>query len=495
MLGNKTIILGITGSIAAYKAAEIASQLTQAGAKVNVIMTKEAIEFISPITFWAITGRSVVTKMFDLASEFSIEHISLAKAADIVVIAPATANIIAKLAAGIADDMLCCTVLATKAPVLIAPAMETNMYNNPATQDNLSRLEARGFAIIGPATGRLASGKEGLGRLADIYDIMGNICQMLGRSGDLADKHIVVTAGGTQEPIDPVRYISNRSSGKMGYALAEAARDRGAKVALVTAPTSLPEPVCIDVIKVGTAQEMCRAVENAAPQADVLIMAAAVADYRPTKTAKDKIKKGEAGLTLEMECTPDILGSVKGNFIKVGFAAESSNLVENAKQKLKQKGLDFIVANDITATDSGFDTDTNRVTIIDREGKVDILPLMPKREVADKILDRVVELLGKREETPQVQTVEVKLRSSYIESYSIYIPAAKKYLFPVSKTTLELETDIGQIECGFGTAPASGAWLQKGLSGWFKAHPELQPGDKLIIEVIEPMKCYSLKIV
>ena len=495
MLGNKTIILGITGSIAAYKAAGIASQLTQAGAKVNVIMTKEAIEFISPITFRAITGRSVVTKMFDLASEFSIEHISLAKAADIVVIAPATANIIAKLAAGIADDMLCCTVLATKAPVLIAPAMETNMYNNPATQDNLSRLEARGFAIIGPATGRLASGKEGLGRLADIYDIMGNICQMLGRSGDLADKHIVVTAGGTQEPIDPVRYISNRSSGKMGYALAEAARDRGAKVALVTAPTSLPEPVCIDVIKVGTAQEMCRAVENAAPQADVLIMAAAVADYRPTKTAKDKIKKGEAGLTLEMECTPDILGSVKGNFIKVGFAAESSNLVENAKQKLKQKGLDFIVANDITATDSGFDTDTNRVTIIDREGKVDILPLMPKREVADKILDRVVELLGKREETPQVQTVEVKLRSSYIESYSIYIPAAKKYLFPVSKTTLELETDIGQIECGFGTAPASGAWLQKGLSGWFKAHPELQPGDKLIIEVIEPMKCYSLKIV
>jgi phosphopantothenoylcysteine decarboxylase/phosphopantothenate--cysteine ligase len=495
MLGNKTIILGITGSIAAYKAAEIASQLTQAGAKVNVIMTKEAIEFISPITFWAITGRPVVTKMFDLASEFSIEHISLAKAADIVVIAPATANIIAKLAAGIADDMLCCTVLATKAPVLIAPAMETNMYNNPATQDNLSRLEARGFAIIGPATGRLASGKEGLGRLADIYDIMGNICQMLGRSGDLADKHIVVTAGGTQEPIDPVRYISNRSSGKMGYALAEAARDRGAKVALVTAPTSLPEPAGVDVVKVNTAQEMHQAVENVTLQADVLIMAAAVADYRPIKAAKDKIKKGEAGLTLEMECTPDILGSVKGNFIKVGFAAESSNLVVNAKQKLKQKGLDFIVANDITATDSGFGTDTNRVTIIDREGKVDILPLMPKREVADKILDRVVALLGKREETPQVQTVEVKLRRSYIESYSIYIPAAKKYLFPVSKTTLELETDIGQIECGFGTAPASGAWLQKGLSGWFKAHPELKPGDKLIIEVIEPMKCYSLKIV
>jgi phosphopantothenoylcysteine decarboxylase/phosphopantothenate--cysteine ligase len=395
MFSNKTIILGVTGSIAAYKAAEIASQLTQAGAKVNVIMTKEAIEFISPFTFWAITGRPVVTKMFDLASEFSIEHISLAKAADIVVIAPATANIIAKLAAGIADDMLCCTVLATKVPVLIAPAMETNMYNNPATQDNLSKLKARNFVIIAPATGWLASGKEGLGRLADINDIIGSIRQVLGRGRDLAGKHIVVTAGGTQEPIDPVRYISNHSSGKMGYALAEAARDRGANVTLVTAPASLTEPVGVDVVKVNTAQEMRQAVENVTPQAEALVMAAAVADYRPTKVSKDKIKKGEAGLTLELECTTDILGSVKGNFIKVGFAAESSNLVENAKQKLKQKGLDLIVANDITASDSGFGADSNRVTIIDREGKIDSLPLMAKREVADKILDRVAELLLK----------------------------------------------------------------------------------------------------
>jgi len=395
MLSKKTIILGITGSIAAYKAAEIASQLTQAGAKVNVIMTKEAIEFISPFTFWAITGRPVVTKMFDLASESSIEHISLAKAADIVVIAPATANIIAKLAAGIADDMLCCTILATKAPVLIAPAMETNMYNNPVTQDNLSKLKARNFVIIAPATGRLASGKEGPGRLADINDILASIHQVLERGGDLAGKHIVVTAGGTQEPIDPVRYISNRSSGKMGYALAEAARDRGAKVTLVTAPTSLPEPVGVDVVKVNTAQEMRQAVENVTPRADALVMAAAVADYRPIKAAKDKIKKGEAGLTLELECTPDILGSVKGNLIKVGFAAESSSLVENAKQKLKQKGLDLIVANDITASDSGFGTDTNRVTIIDREGKIDSLPLLAKREVAERVLDRVAELLPK----------------------------------------------------------------------------------------------------
>jgi phosphopantothenoylcysteine decarboxylase/phosphopantothenate--cysteine ligase len=395
MLDNKTIVLGITGSIAAYKAAEIASQLTQAGAKVNVIMTKEAIQFISPVTLRAITGRPAVTEMYNLASEFSIDHVSLAEAADIVVIAPATANIIAKLAAGIADDMLCCTVLATKAPVLIAPAMETNMYNNPVTQDNLSKLKARDFVIIAAATGWLASRKEGPGRLADTNNIIGSIRQVLGGGGDLAGKHILVTAGGTQEPIDPVRYISNRSSGKMGYALAEAARDRGAKVTLVTAPTSLVEPVGVNLVKVNTAQEMQQAVENVTTQADALVMAAAVADYRPTKAAKDKIKKGEAGLTLELEPTLDILSSVKGNFIKVGFAAESSNLMENAEQKLKQKGLDLIVANDITASDSGFSTDTNRVTIIDRKGKVDSLPLISKREVADKVLDRVAELFSK----------------------------------------------------------------------------------------------------
>jgi phosphopantothenoylcysteine decarboxylase/phosphopantothenate--cysteine ligase len=395
MLRDKTIVLGVTGGIAAYKAAEIASQLTQAGAKVSVIMTEEALQFISAVTFRALTGRPVVTEMFDLASEFSIEHVSLAKAADVVVIAPATANIIAKLAAGIADDMLCCTVLATKAPVLIAPAMETNMYANPITRDNLSKLKARNFVIVGPATGWLASGKEGLGRLADVNDIIGSIRQVLDRGADLTGRHIVVTAGGTQEPIDPVRYLSNRSSGKMGYALAEAARDRGAEVTLITAPASLSEPAGINVIRVGTAEEMRQAVENASPRADALIMAAAVADYRPIKAAKDKIKKGKAGLTLELECTPDILGSVKGNFIKVGFAAESSNLVENAREKLKQKQLDFIVANDITASDSGFGTDTNRVTIIDRKGKIDSLPLLPKREVAERVLDEVAALLPK----------------------------------------------------------------------------------------------------
>ncbi len=396
MLRNKVIVLGVSGSIAAYKAAEIASQLTQAGAKVNVILTEEAVQFISPVTFRAITGRPVVTEMFDLDSEFSIEHVSLAKAADVVVISPATANIIAKLAAGIADDMLCCTVLATKAPVIIAPAMETNMYNNPVTQDNLSKLKVRKFLIIGPATGWLASGKEGLGRLADVNDIIRSIRQVVERSGNLAGKHIVVTAGGTQEPVDPVRYVSNRSSGKMGYALAEAARDRGAKVTLITAPVSLLEPEGVEVVKINTAQEMLQAVEKATRQADALVMAAAVADYRPAKVAKDKIKKEESGLTLRLECTPDILGSIKGNLIKVGFAAESGNLVENARQKRKQKGLDFIVANDVTTKDSGFGTDTNRVTIIDRQGKVDSLPLMPKREVADKVLDKVAKLLRKQ---------------------------------------------------------------------------------------------------
>jgi len=393
MLGNKTIVLGVTGGIAAYKAAEIASQLTQAGAMVNVVMTEEAIQFVTPVTFRALTGGPVVTEMFDLTSEFSIEHVALAKAADIVVIAPATANIIAKLAAGIADDMLCCTVLATRAPVLIAPAMETDMYSNPVTQDNLAKLKARGFVAIGPATGRLASGEEGLGRLADIGDIMGSICQLLGRGGDFAGSHILISAGGTREPIDPVRYIGNRSSGKMGYALAEAARDRGATVTLVTVAGALREPVGVDVVKVNTAQEMYHAVKDLAPQADALIMAAAVADYRPKRTAREKIKKGESGLTLQLEFTKDILGSVKGDFVRVGFAAESSNLVKNAKEKLQQKELDFIVANDITSRDSGFEADLNEVTVIDREGKIDNLPLLPKREIAEMILDRVVVLL------------------------------------------------------------------------------------------------------
>src|SRR4030042_1432396 len=394
---DKTVLLGVTGSIAAYKSAELASQLTQAGARVEVIMTAAATEFVTPLTFRNITGRPVVTRMFELASEYSVEDVALAEAADLVVIAPATADIIARIAVGIADDMLCCTVLATKAPVIVAPAMHAAMYENQVTQHNLAKLKARGLTIVGPDYGRLASGGIGLGRLVDVNEILGTICQVLGRNRDLAGRRLVVTAGGTQEPVDPVRCLTNRSSGKMGYALAEAARDRGAQVVLVSAPSALLKPAGIDVVNIGTAQEMYEAVKKAVAKADALIMAAAVADYRPRKVSKSKIKRERAsGLALELERTPDILGEVKGKFLRVGFAAESENLVANAKGKLEKKRLDLIVANDITAKDSGIGADTNQVVIIDRKGKVEKLLLMPKREVAERILDRVVGFLGKR---------------------------------------------------------------------------------------------------
>jgi phosphopantothenoylcysteine decarboxylase/phosphopantothenate--cysteine ligase len=393
MLSNKTIVLGITGSIAAYKAADIASRLTKEGAKVEVVMTKAATWFIAPLALRSITGRTVVTEMFNAESERTLEHVTLAEAADVVVIAPATASLIAKLAAGIADEMPALVVLATRAPVILAPAMNVNMYQNAITQENLAKLKARGFTIIDPERGRLASGRVGLGRLADTDKIIGTITQVLGRKGDLAGKKLVVTAGGTQEPIDPVRHITNPSSGKMGYAIAEAARDRGAEVKLVTAPTSLPAPAGVKVISVKTTVEMQKAVAKAVKGADALIMAAAVTDYQPKTTAKDKLKKDAASLKLELVRTPDILAEVKGDFIKVGFAAESNDIIANAKKKLANKKLDFIVANDITAADSGFGVDTNKVIIIDKKGQVEKLPLMSKREVADKILDGVVGLV------------------------------------------------------------------------------------------------------
>lgn len=396
MLEGKTVILGVTGSIAAYKAVDIASQLSRAGVKVDVVMTEEATRFVSPLSFRAITGRTVTTDMFDASSELNVAHIALARAADVVAIAPATANIIAKLATGIADDVLCCTVLATNAPVVIAPAMDANMYENPVTQENVSKLKKRGFIFVGPKFGKLVSGVEGLGRFANTGEIIGVISQVLGREGSFADRHIVVTAGGTQEFIDPVRIITNRSSGKMGYALAEAARDRGAKVTLITGPTLLTRPVGVEAIDVCTAEEMLQAVKSAISGADVLVMAAAVADYRPKTKAKGKIKKEGAGLTLELERTPDILGEVKGDFIRVGFAAESENLVENATRKLRQKSLDLIVANDVTAKGSGFGTDSNRVTIIGKDGKAESLPLLHKKEVADKVLDKVTKLLTEK---------------------------------------------------------------------------------------------------
>jgi phosphopantothenoylcysteine decarboxylase/phosphopantothenate--cysteine ligase len=397
MLKDKTIVLGITGGIAAYKAVDLASKLTQAGARVEVVMTEAATKFVTPLTLRNITHREVVTDMFEPTSEWSEEHIALAEAASVVVIAPATANTIARLAAGIADNMLGTVVLATKAPVVIAPAMNDVMYANAVTQKNITNLKARGFTFIEPEYGRLASGKKGKGRLPDTPTIIKAIEQALGQKQDLTGKRIVVTAGGTREPIDPVRHIGNRSSGKMGYAVAEAARDRGAKVTLVSANVTLEEPSGVEIIKVKTAEEMKKAVNGTVKKADALIMAAAPADYQPEIIAKAKIKKEAAQtLTLKLVKTPDILREVQGDFLRVGFAAESENLVANAKKKLVEKRLDIIVANDITKADSGFDADTNRVVIIDKKSKAEKLPLMSKREAAERILDRVKGLVGKK---------------------------------------------------------------------------------------------------
>jgi len=396
MLKNKVIVLGVSGGIAAYKAADLASKLAQAGAIVEVVMTWEATQLVQPLTFQALTGNPVVTDMFEPAPLSAITHVSLADEADIVAIVPATANIIAKMAAGIADDILTCTVLATKAPIVIAPAMHNNMYINPVTQDNISKLKTRGFTIIPAAHGRLASGSIGYGRLPEIAEIMGIIQQTLGENGDLAGKRIVVTAGGTQEAIDPVRYISNHSSGKMGYAIAEAARDRGASVTLIAAPTALNQVAGVEIVNIRSAKQMKDAVVKAAAKTDALIMAAAVADYAPKTVAAQKIKKGAGGMTLELVKTPDILSEVKGKFIKVGFAAETEDLLANANKKLVSKELDIIVANDITVKHSGFGADTNKVTILKKDGKPEDLPLKSKREVADKILDNIAKLLKVR---------------------------------------------------------------------------------------------------
>ena len=489
MLTNKTVVLGITGGIAAYKAADLASKLTQAGAKVETIMTESATKFTTPLTLRNITGRPVVTDMFELASEFKVEHVALADAADVVVIAPATANIIAKIAAGIADDMLTCAVLATKAPIIVAPSMDANMWQNSITQQNINKLKGRGFTIIEPRFGYLASGKTGMGRLADTEKIVGTIKQVLGRSGDLAEKRIVVTAGGTQEPIDPVRHISNRSSGKMGYAIAEAARDRGAIVSLIAAPTSLPDPAGMDVTHVETAAQMKEAVAKAVAQADALIMAAAVADYQPKTAAKAKIKRATASLTLELVRTPDILGEVKGNFLRVGFAAESENLVENARKKLEKKQLDLIVANDITDPSCTFGSANNKVTIIDRKGKAEDLPLMSKREVAERIMERVAELL------PPRPKFEVTVAKAWIDHHLIHIPARYKSLFPSVNTTLQLDTDIDVIEARLNVNTYDLGPKKDGLHAWYEAHRELKPRDKLIIEVIERDKKYRLEVV
>ena len=393
-LANKHIVLGVTGSIACYKALDLASKLVQEEALVDTVMSYGATRFVTPLAFRSITHREVVTDTFDPHSDFSIEHLALAQRADIMVIAPATAHCIAKLAAGLADDPLTTTVIATTAPLLVAPAMDGNMFDHPATQENLAKLRQRGVVIAGPASGRLASGMTGIGRLLETPELLGYIAYTLGKDGDLAGRTIVVSAGGTMEPIDPVRVITNHSSGKMGYALAEAARDRGAKVILVTAPTSLPDPAVVEVVKVTTAQQMCDAVLQKVKGADALIMAAAVADYRPASEAGQKIKKSLDDMTINLSKTTDILEAAQGDFVKVGFSAETQDLVSNAKAKISGKGLDLIVANDVTEPQSGFGVDTNRVTLIDRNLQVEELPLLTKYEVGQRVLDRVKALLG-----------------------------------------------------------------------------------------------------
>jgi phosphopantothenoylcysteine decarboxylase/phosphopantothenate--cysteine ligase len=396
VLKDKNIVLGITGSIAAYKAVGLASRLVQAGAIVDVVMTEAATELVQPLCFQAITRRPVVTEMFTLLAETEIGHVTLARRADLMVIAPATANTIAKLATGLADNMLTATALATRMPIIIAPAMESGMYENFVTQGNLARLRERGVTVVEPGCGRLASGTVGVGRLAEIEEILGTIRLVLGRGGDLAGRRVVVTAGGTREPLDPVRFIGNRSSGKMGYALAEAARDRGAVVTLIAAPTALAMPVGVGFMPVITAQEMRDAVLAALPPAEVLIMAAAVADFRPAEAQERKIKKAEGERILRLARTPDILAQVArwresepggSKLVVVGFAAETEDVVQNARAKLEAKRLDLIVANPVPAT---FGADQSQVTLIDREGRVAELPLLPKEEIAEQVLDRVV---------------------------------------------------------------------------------------------------------
>lgn len=398
---GKRIVLGVTGGIAAYKAVELSSRLVKAGARVDVIMTDNAQEFVAPLTFQALTHRPVVTKMFALLDETEIGHVSLGKQADVLVVAPATANTIAKLALGLADNMLTTTALATTAPMVIAPAMESAMWLNAVTQQHTRTLAGRGAAIVGPGEGVLASGASGPGRMAEPMEIFEAIRLVLARKGDLRGRTILVTAGGTRESIDPVRFIGNHSSGKMGYAIAAAARDRGAEVILISAPTALPGPAGVAIHNIDSAEEMARAVLLNVDGSDALIMAAAVADYRPAQAEKQKIKKDtQEGLTLSLVRNPDILARVadwrehRALPLVVGFAAETQDLLANAREKLHRKGMDMIVANDVTAADSGFGTDTNQVTLMRTDGSVDALPLLSKHEVAHRILDEVIRLWG-----------------------------------------------------------------------------------------------------
>ena len=400
MLAGKRIVLGVTGGIAAFKSADLASRLVQAGAVVDVVMTAAATEFVRPLTFQALTHRPVALDMFSLLQEADIGHVALGRRAALMIIAPATANTIAKLAHGLADNLLTTTALACRGPILIAPAMESGMWDNAATTDNMEVLRRRGYHVVGPEPGRLASGGYGQGRMSEPGALLDAARWVLGRSGPLAGRSVVVTAGGTREAIDPVRFIGNRSSGKMGWALALAARDRGAEVTLIHGPTALQTPHGVADVAVESAEQMQTAVLEATPDADALIMAAAVADYRPPAPAGQKIKKQSENLRLELTRTADILAGVaerrgRGGRprVVVGFAAETQDVVENAREKLTRKGLSLIVANDVSAADSGFEVETNRVTLLDAAGGMETLPLMSKAAAAEEVIARVTGLL------------------------------------------------------------------------------------------------------
>ena len=395
MLKNKCVLLGVTGSIAAYKIASLASMLVKQGATVQVLMTRNATNFINPITFETLTGRKCLVDTFDRNFEFSVEHVSIAKQADVVMIAPASANVIAKLAHGLADDMLTTTVLACRCKKIIAPAMNTNMYENPIVQDNLKVCERYGMEVIAPATGYLACGDTGAGKMPEPEVLFEYIVREIAFGKDLAGKRVLVTAGPTRESIDPVRFITNRSTGKMGYAVARAAAYRGARVTLVTGPVNLKPPMFVDVVPVESAREMFEAVTSRSGEMDMIVKSAAVADYRPGTVGAEKIKKSDGDMSIALERTDDILGWLgshrREGQILCGFSMETQNMLENSAAKLEKKHVDMIVANNLKVSGAGFGTDTNVVTFITKDGAEE-LPILTKDEVAHRLLDRLMGL-------------------------------------------------------------------------------------------------------
>lgn len=392
LLENKTVVLGVTGSIAAYKIASLASSLVKKGANVHVIMTQNATNFINPITFESLTGRKCLVDTFDRNFEFQVEHVSLAKQADVFMVAPASANVIGKIAGGIADDMLTTTIMACKAPKIISPAMNTNMFENPIVQDNIQKLKDYGYEVIDPASGYLACGDTGAGKMPDPEVLENYIMKAIAKEKDMSGKKVLITAGATMEKIDPVRFISNHSTGKMGYALAKMAMLRGADVTLVTGKTNIPKPDFVKIIEAESAKEMFEAVDDIFESQDIAIMSAAVADYRPKTVAEEKIKKKDGESVIELERTEDILATMaarKKNQIVCGFSMETENMLNNSKAKLEKKNLDMICANNLKVAGAGFGTDTNVVTLITKDS-VEELPLMSKEEVAEEILNRIM---------------------------------------------------------------------------------------------------------